>query len=242
VKPDRTLSGESPLADAGLSGGKTPPSAPPVFMAGTGEAAGFSSLVQAASFTPGRAGAPPGKEEPALAAPASAPAGGVVESGSLATTTPKALPLFDLPVKGQPGSALIDQIAHQFSLRLREGQGEIQLKLDPPSLGAVRMSVAATGDTVRALLVTDHPAVKQVIENQLHQLRETLAGQGMKVDSFTVLVGGHDAGGGSHPAPRNGAGPAAGPQAPAAPAVETDRPAPPFRPPGRGGSSISIFA
>lgn len=171
-----------------------------------------------------------------------APAGGVVETPAMATESGKALPMFDLPVKGTTGSAILGQIGHQFSLRLKEGQSEIQVKLDPPSLGTVRMSVAASGDTVRALIITDHPAVKQIIESQLSQLRETLAGQGMKVDSFTVLVGGQDAGSGHQADARQTQSTIFNPPAAGAAPRENDSPAAVTRSAKRSSSLISIFA
>ncbi len=242
IKIGPASSGESPLGDLmNSNNGKNQQTSLPVSLMDAGEMARFSPIVQAAAAAPGLAGAPL-KEESAKISAAAAPAGGVVEASALSTESGKALPLFDLPVKGAPGSALIDQIAHQISLRFKGGESEIQLKLDPPSLGTVRMNVAANGDAVRALIITDHLTVKQVIESQLPQLRETLASQGMKVDSFTVLVGGHDTGGGSHPSPEHASPTFSTPAPVAAAPEETDKPVPTARPAGRSGSSISIFA
>jgi flagellar hook-length control protein FliK len=85
---------------------------------------------------------------------------------------------------------VIRQIANQFSAADNKVKGEIQLKLDPPSLGAVRLRVVTQGDSIRALIIADHHAVKQLIENNLPQLRDAINGQGLKVESFSVLVGG----------------------------------------------------
>jgi flagellar hook-length control protein FliK len=86
-------------------------------------------------------------------------------------------------------SRVIDQITSKMTFR--PGQNEIQIRLEPPSLGTVRMNVSTSGDSVRTVIVTENQAVKQVVENSLSQLRDSMNGQGLKVDSFTVLVGGN---------------------------------------------------
>lgn len=86
---------------------------------------------------------------------------------------------------------VVQQIANKISFRAGSSQNEIQIRLEPPSLGTVRMSISTTGESIRTLIVTDNQAVKQIIENNLAQLRDSMNGQGLKVDSFTVLVGGN---------------------------------------------------
>ncbi len=173
---------------------------------------------------------------------AALPAAGAAEGGVLVANTQKPLPITAMPAKASPASAILGQVIEQLSLRVKEGQSEIHLKLDPPSLGSVRMNVAAIGDQVRAVIITDHHAVKQVIESQLSELRSSLAGQGMKVDSFTVLVGGQDAGGGSRPEAHSAGFSRSQPGDAALPVLELENPAPPPRTLAWGGSSISIFA
>lgn len=96
-----------------------------------------------------------------------------------------------LPPRSISGSQVIDQILSKFSLRTSGGENVIKIRLDPPSLGTVRMNISTSGDSVRTVIVTDNAVVKQIIENNLSQLRDSMIGQGLKVDSFTVLVGGN---------------------------------------------------
>jgi len=91
--------------------------------------------------------------------------------------------LFEKPVT--------QQIIEKFAIRTVGQQREIFIKLDPPSLGTVRMNVSTSGEHIKTTLVAENHFVKQAIENNLAQLKDALQGQGMKVDSFTVLVGGH---------------------------------------------------
>ena len=77
-----------------------------------------------------------------------------------------------------------------MTIRSTGSENEVHIKLDPPSLGKVRMNIITSGDTVRTVLVVENHAVKQVIENNFNQLRDSMGEQGLKVDSFTVTVGG----------------------------------------------------
>ena len=85
---------------------------------------------------------------------------------------------------------VIDQIINRLSVRSSGSQSEVKIQLDPPSLGRVRMNITTSGDGVRTIIVAENQAVKQVIENNLSQLRDSMVGQGLKLDGFSVLVGG----------------------------------------------------
>jgi flagellar hook-length control protein FliK len=87
-------------------------------------------------------------------------------------------------------SRVIDQIINRLSVRSNNSQSEVKIQLDPPSLGRVRMSIITSGDGVRTIIVAENQAVKQVIENSLSQLRDSMSSQGLKLDGFSVLVGG----------------------------------------------------
>jgi flagellar hook-length control protein FliK len=83
------------------------------------------------------------------------------------------------------------QIIEKFTLRGFGNQREVHIKLDPPSLGTVRMNVSSNGETVRATIVAENHVVKSVIESNLSQLKDSITHQGVKIDSFNVLVGGN---------------------------------------------------
>ena len=87
-------------------------------------------------------------------------------------------------------SRIMHQIINQATFKPGSGSNEIQIRLDPPSLGTVRMNISTVGDSIRTVIVAENHAVKQIIENNFQQLRDSMNGQGLKVDSFSVLVGG----------------------------------------------------
>lgn len=92
--------------------------------------------------------------------------------------------------RGTQETKVIQQIINKFSVRSNGNQNEIKLRLDPPSLGTVRMSVSTSGESVRTLIIAENPVVKQIIENNISQLRDSFASQGMKMESVSVHVGG----------------------------------------------------
>ena len=83
------------------------------------------------------------------------------------------------------------QIIEKFTLRGSGNHREVHIKLDPPSLGTVRMNVSTSGEAVRATIIAENSVVKSIIENNLSQLKDSITHQGVKIDSFNVLVGGN---------------------------------------------------
>lgn len=64
------------------------------------------------------------------------------------------------------------------------------MRLDPPHLGTVHMSVISTGGAVTAVLQTSSEAAKQILDANVASLREALANSGINIDSINVSVGG----------------------------------------------------
>ena len=105
------------------------------------------------------------------------------------STTKATLPessIYKAPIENR----VIDQIINRLSVRSNGSQSEVKIRLDPPSLGTVRMNISTSADGVRTLIVAENQAVKQLIENSLSQLRDSMANQGLKLDGFSVQVGG----------------------------------------------------
>jgi flagellar hook-length control protein FliK len=54
------------------------------------------------------------------------------------------------------------------------------------------MNIITSGDGVRTVIIAENQAVKQAIESNLSQLRDSMLSQGLKLDGFSVFVGGDD--------------------------------------------------
>ena len=95
-----------------------------------------------------------------------------------------------LIARGASETKILNQIVNKLNVRTSGSQNEVHVKLDPPSLGTVRLNISTVGDSVRTIIIAENHAVKQTIENNFNQLRDAMSDQGLKVDSFSVTVGG----------------------------------------------------
>jgi len=128
----------------------------------------------------------------------------ISDAGARPVDGAKAVTAETLNARGTAEAKVLNQIMNKFSLRTNGSQSEIKIKLDPPSLGTVRMNISTSGESVRTVVIAESHAVKQIIENNLIQLRDSMSGQGLKVDSFTVLVGGNEGQTGQQNTPHEG--------------------------------------
>lgn len=91
-------------------------------------------------------------------------------------------------------SEILAQVGERVRLVLQEGRSEIKMQLEPPDLGSVRVHITTEHGNVTVRMVTEVPAVRDVLENGLTQLRAGLEGNGLDVDGFEVTVSDGNAG------------------------------------------------
>jgi len=93
-------------------------------------------------------------------------------------------------------SQTIDQIVRRASIQLRNGHNEASIELKPEYLGHIRMQVSTENHQVTVRILAELLPVKEMIENNLHQLKADLQQQGLDVDKLEVSVSdyseGHD--------------------------------------------------
>jgi hypothetical protein len=85
----------------------------------------------------------------------------------------------------------MDQIVQKALLSFHNGQHEVQLHLKPEFLGQIRMQIISEGQQVAIKMVAELPFVKDMLENNLHQLKADLQSQGLDIDELEVSVA-HD--------------------------------------------------
>ena len=88
------------------------------------------------------------------------------------------------------GSKLIHEIVRSAKVHLFEGGADMTLRLEPPHLGVLHMSVSAQEGAVTASLQTSTETARRVLEANLFSLKQALAEAGINVDSINVSVGG----------------------------------------------------
>lgn len=104
-----------------------------------------------------------------------------------APATPSASPAATTPPEPV---AVLAQIGERVRMAVREGRPEMRMQLEPPGLGHVRVHIATEHGHVTVRMMADVPAVRDVLESGLAQLRAGLENQGLEVDGFEVLVSG----------------------------------------------------
>jgi hypothetical protein len=85
----------------------------------------------------------------------------------------------------------LDQIVQRAVLSFNNGQHQIELHLKPDFLGHIRMQIISEGQQVAIKMVAEIPFVKDMLENNLHQLKAELQSQGLDIDELEVSVA-HD--------------------------------------------------
>jgi flagellar hook-length control protein FliK len=117
--------------------------------------------------------------------PAHSPAGSsrTVPHAAAVTTEPK-----DLPAA----------VVSRAQVMIRRGESSAIINLDPPSLGKLRLEIAADGAAVAARVTVQSAEVRDLIQATLPQLRESFAQNGLTVQSFEVHVDARDGGQGGH--------------------------------------------
>jgi flagellar hook-length control protein FliK len=85
-------------------------------------------------------------------------------------------------------TTVMDQIVDKAAIRSIHGRSEIQIRLKPEFLGNVQMNIATDKEQVVVRILTDVPAVKEIIETHLHHLKTELQHHGLTIDKFEVMV------------------------------------------------------
>ncbi len=72
--------------------------------------------------------------------------------------------------------------------QLDDGGGQVRLRLHPPELGSLQITLRVEAQQVSALVEVEHSAARDVLLANLPQLQSRLADQGLNVSQFDVQV------------------------------------------------------
>jgi len=78
-------------------------------------------------------------------------------------------------------------LVKQFQLTQGNGISEAKLKLTPEHLGQVDIRIVMNNGVLTAQFIADSPAAREMLENQMAQLRASLSGQGLQVERLEVV-------------------------------------------------------
>ena len=80
-------------------------------------------------------------------------------------------------------------IVRYARIMVHEGKSTATIRLEPPSLGRVRLEISTENARVTGKIVVEKAEVRDIVKHHLPELRESLAQNGLKVESFDVQVG-----------------------------------------------------
>lgn len=81
---------------------------------------------------------------------------------------------------------ILDQIQQGIVRSNGNGSHQITMRLDPPDLGRINLTLTVAGNEIKALIRTEQSEVTQVVSEQLAQLKASLEEQGFKVTELDV--------------------------------------------------------
>lgn len=84
---------------------------------------------------------------------------------------------------------VMDQVSGKLSDAVKQGSKEVTIVLKPEFLGEVKVTIQVEGDIVAAKLQVESQQVKQIIENNFQNLRDSLEERNLHAGSLDVNVG-----------------------------------------------------
>lgn len=90
-------------------------------------------------------------------------------------------------------SEILQQIAEFVKVSVSQDVSSLEMQLNPENLGKLYLHISATKEgSITAQFAAQNEAVKEALETQLVELRQTLNQQGVKVDAIEVTVATHE--------------------------------------------------
>ena len=96
--------------------------------------------------------------------------------------------------RGPVAQKVMEQVVDAARIQVANGQTRAKIVLQPPSLGKLNLHIITRDDQVKVTFFAENLQVKEIIETNLAQLRQSFVQQGLRVDDFGVFVGHHPSG------------------------------------------------
>ncbi|QUH26280.1 flagellar hook-length control protein FliK [Serpentinicella alkaliphila] len=84
---------------------------------------------------------------------------------------------------------IMTQIASQINKVNLNGLNEIKIQLMPENLGKLSLKISTTDNLVSAKIIAESIQIKEIIESNLNQLRDSLSEKGISISNVEVFVG-----------------------------------------------------
>ena len=106
-----------------------------------------------------------------------------------AAKTPETVPEFSRQLDTLD---LIRQVTEFTKVTVREAQTTMEMQLNPEHLGKLYIEVTTKEGNVSAHIMTQNEMVKEALESQMAELKQSMNQAGVKVDAVEVTVGSHE--------------------------------------------------
>lgn len=83
---------------------------------------------------------------------------------------------------------ILDQIVSKSKLSIDKDKSVMEIKLEPESLGKLTLKIAVERGIVTAKFTAENDKIKDIIENNMDELKNNLLAQGLNVQSLSVSV------------------------------------------------------
>ncbi len=82
---------------------------------------------------------------------------------------------------------LVQRVLRGFE-QLANGEGQVKLRLHPPQLGSLQMTLRVEGSQMSAKLEVENALARDALIDNLPQLRQKLSEQGVNIETFEVTI------------------------------------------------------
>ncbi|MDI6799971.1 MAG: flagellar hook-length control protein FliK [Actinomycetota bacterium] len=86
--------------------------------------------------------------------------------------------------------AILDQVVKKVQFFLKEGKHEAKIDLEPKELGSIKIKITVEGGLISAKFEAINPLVKEALESNLANLKQSLTEKGFSMGAVQVSVGG----------------------------------------------------
>jgi len=104
------------------------------------------------------------------------------------TNTLKTVEHGEKPFRGYIPASIADQVGKQISRSILRGDQVVTLQLKPPDLGTVRIKMDIKDHALRLSMTAEHHSVKELLLNNINELKEALVQHGVKLEKVDVQI------------------------------------------------------
>ena len=88
---------------------------------------------------------------------------------------------------------VLNSIVKNARFLLNNGQSSAEINLEPPSLGKLKLEIVTENSKITGKITVESSETKEIVQNNIAELKEQLTQNGLKVESFDVQLG-HNSG------------------------------------------------